>query len=120
MSAQRTYEYYFAEREEITRRTLRPVKAIREKMAGMDFMHPEVSDAVQLIDHTLNALPKSGVIAGSDLESVSRLVGRSLTALGRVASEPSMDNNTSEVQIDVVRTTTDRHTGNVVPIAWDF
>ena len=120
MSAQRSYEYYFAERKEITRRTLRQVKAIREKLAGMEFLHPEVNEAVELIDQTLNKLPKSGVIEGSGLATVSRLVGRQLATMGRAVSVTPVEEYASEVQKEPVKTATAQQTGNVAPIAWDF
>ena len=109
-------KYYFTDREEITRKTLRPVKAIREKLAGLHFLHPTIIETVQLIDDTLNRLPKYGAITGDDLATVADLVKKQLATMGRM----SLRQHGSDEMLNVAPSRLTENTGKVAPIAWDF
>jgi hypothetical protein len=118
VTAARTHEYYFAGREEITRKTLRPIKAMRSKLAGLQFLDPAVVETVQLIDDTLSALPKYGAITGDDLAAVSNLLEKQLGAMGVII--PDQHGSAEEPDVTLPQTTITENTGKVAPIAWDF
>ena len=116
VTAARTYEYYFDGREEITRKTLRPIKAMRSKLAGLQFVDGAVAETIQLIDDTLNALPKYGAITGDDLAMVSALLEKQLAAMGLIV--PDHQNVAEEPEAEKIRIIVS--SGDVSPIAWDF
>jgi len=118
LTAYRTHEYYFANRQEITRKTLRPIKAMRTKLAGLRFLDPSIDEMVQVIDDTLKRLPKYGVITGGDLNMVAELVGKRLATMGRVI--PVLDDKQPAGIITSPEITIADDSGNVAPIAWDF
>ena len=121
--ARQTFENSFVGKKEITRKALRPIKAIREKLSGLLFLDPSISETIQVIDDTLSKLPEEGAINGTDLNMVAGLVGRQLANMGRVApqdeggDEADEDAQEAIVQAEVVIT---QNTGNVAPITWDF
>ena len=57
-------------RNEVTQKFLRPVRAIREKLAGLAFLDPTVSPLVNTIDTVLGQLPSKGKITGLQLEAL--------------------------------------------------
>ena len=118
MTAARTYEYYFAGREGITRKTLRPIKAMRNKLAGLQFLDASVAETVQFIDDTLNGLPKYGAITGDDLAMVFALLEKQLGAMGLII--PDQYDVAQESEVTLPHITITENTGKVAPIAWDF
>jgi hypothetical protein len=118
VTAARTHEYYFAGREEITRKTLRPIKAMRSKLAGLQFLDPTVAETVQRIDDTLNGLPKYGVITGDDLAMVSALLKKQLGAMGLII--PDQYDVAEEPEVTLPHISIKENIGKVAPIAWDF
>lgn len=121
-TASRTFEYYFVGRQEITRKTLRPLKAIRTKLSGMLFLDPSIAETVRVIDDTLKQLPKYGAIKGAELNMVAGLLERVLANMGRTVP-PVQDVVNNEQAPDVIvppETVVAENTGKVAPIAWDF
>lgn len=121
-AAIRAYEYSFVGKKEITRKSLRPIKTIRAKLAGLLFLDPSIADTIQVIDETLGKLPKDGAIKGTDLNMVAGLVG-SLANMGRKILEESEYEDDVEETSDTtvpVELIIAQDTGKVAPIAWDF
>jgi hypothetical protein len=57
-------------RVEVTQKFLRPLRAIREKLAGMAFLDATLEPIVKTIDDVLGAIPKEGKLAGLGLEAL--------------------------------------------------
>lgn len=64
----------FADREQITRRALSPLKVMETKLAGLAFIEPRVGHAAELIRTELEELPARGVIHGRELSRLLALV----------------------------------------------
>lgn len=64
----------FEGREKVSRRALRGIKACAEKLETLDFIDPRTRPVAQRIRATLNAIPKEGPIAGSDLDGILGLL----------------------------------------------
>ena len=127
--ARQTFENSMVGKLEITQRTLRPIKTIRSKLAGMLFLDPAIAETIQVIDETLDKLPEDGVIKGTDLNMVAGLVGRQLANMGRVIPvqgaereellpEDETEAPVTNIPVEVI--TVPQNTGNVAPITWDF
>ena len=61
-------------RHEVTQKFLRPVRAIREKLAGLAFLDPGIAPLVGSIDEVLAAVPKKGKIDGASLAALRGVV----------------------------------------------
>lgn len=62
------YEDSFKGRTEVTRKALRPLKAIQDKLTGLAFVAPEkISGITTNVEAALNAVPKTGPIEGAVL-----------------------------------------------------
>lgn len=83
MAAENAYKESFVSRLSVSRKALRPIAAIREKLSGLSFLDHSIIDAIQSIDETLNKLPRTGPIEKTDLDMVAGLVGRRLANFGR-------------------------------------
>ena len=81
--AKLSYEESFVGKLSVSRKSLRPISAIREKLSGLAFLDHSISEAIVSIDETLNKLPKSGLIEKTDLDMVAGLVGRRLANFGK-------------------------------------
>jgi len=119
VAARRAFEISFVGRNEISQRTLRPIKSIREKLAGLLFLEPSISETIMVIDDTLAKLPAEGAITGTDLNMVAGLLGMQLANMGRqyesVAEEASDEDDGITEPVIV-----SPNTGKVEPISWDF
>ena len=131
VSARRAYESKFAGKKEVSQKTLRPIKIIREKLVGLFFLDPSIAETIQSIDDTMNRMPTCGAIKGPDLNMVAGLVGSQLANMGRdlpqlqeSETEGNDDEDTSEEVTDEEPETEDSLTpenpGRVEPITWDF
>lgn len=122
--ARQAYENSFVGKQEITRKTLRPIKAIRGKLTGMLFLDPSIAETIQAIDDTLSKLPDQGVIRGTDLNMVAGLVGRQLANMGRIVADEQLvvEDSNEEVPEVVIQAEiiVSPNTGKVAPITWDF
>jgi len=63
-----------AGRYAVTQKFLRPVRAIREKLAGLAFLDPAIAPLVESIDEVLAATPKKGKIDGASLAALRGVV----------------------------------------------
>lgn len=125
VAARQAYEVSFVNKLEVTRKALRPINAIREKLAGMVFLDPAIADAIQVIDDTLAKIPKSGPIQGTDLNMVAGLLGRQLANMGRVVPEepeiePEIEEEEPVQQEPPVVVVPAPVTEELSAIAWDF
>ena len=123
--ARQTYENSFVGKQEISSKTLRPIKSIREKLVGMLFLDPSIGETILSIDETLKKLPEKGAIKGTDLNMVAGLVGRQLANMGRiVVNNPEVDSDEAieeaEESVVVPEEIISPNTGKVEPITWDF
>lgn len=64
----------FQGRDQVTRRALRPIQAMGEKLQGFSFIDPVVTPLVERIRLCLAALPKTGPIQGNDLNALTGLL----------------------------------------------
>lgn len=83
VQAKTAYEATFVGRREVTRKALRPIAAMRDKLQGLSFLDPEIAETIHGIDEVVTKLPKSGPITGADLDMLAGLVGRRLANIGR-------------------------------------
>jgi hypothetical protein len=123
--ARQTYENSFVGKQEISSKTLRPIKSIREKLVGMLFLDPSIGETILSIDDTLKKLPEKGAIKGTDLNMVAGLVGRQLANMGRiVVNNPEADSDEANEEVEesvvVPEEIISPNTGKVEPITWDF
>lgn len=58
----------------VTQKFLRPVRAIREKLAGLAFLDPGIAPLVGSVDEVLAATPKKGKIDGASLAALRGVV----------------------------------------------
>jgi hypothetical protein len=77
----------------VTRKALRPISAIREKLSALEFLSPDISTLIAAIDQTLNSIPPSGPIQGYRLDTLNRLL-RELSHLG----EPRQEHQSRDVR----------------------
>jgi hypothetical protein len=61
-------------RHEVTQKFLRPVRAIREKLAGLAFLDPGIAPLVGSIDEVLASTPQKGKIDGASLAALRGVV----------------------------------------------
>ena len=121
--ARRAFDKLFVGKEEISKRKLRPIRLIREKLVGMLFLDPSIAETIEIIDDTLNRLPEEGTIKGTDLNMVAGLLGRQLANMGRVVTKEQVgDEDYDDVTEGSVPTeeVVNQNTGKVEPITWDF
>ena len=123
-AARQAYETSFVGKQEVTRKALRPIRAIREKLAGLSFLDQGIVDTIQVIDDTLAKLPKNGSIKGTDLNMVAGLVGRQLANIGRdVPVEAEIEEEIIEDAPEYIISAAlinSQNSGDVAPITWDF
>jgi len=70
--ASEAYRDVFADRTQLTQRSLGPLRVMETKLTGLQFIEPRVAQAAQLIRTALDEAPDKGPIQGADL---SRLLG---------------------------------------------
>lgn len=120
VAARHAYESSFVGKQEISQKTLRPIRSIRDKLAGLLFLSPAIAETIQSIDETLNKLP-DGSISGTDLNMVAGLVGRQLANLGRVTEpEPEQEETVDDEPEYLMPPVVAEQSGAVEPISWDF
>lgn len=119
VTARQTFENSFVGKQEITHKTLRPIKAIREKLNGLLFLDPSIAQAIQIIDDTLNKLPAQGTIKGTDLNMIAGLVGSQLASMGRLVQQELVTEDADD-EPEIEETLINQNTGKVAPITWDF
>ena len=124
VAARQAYEGSFVGKQEVTRKALRPIRSIRDKLAGLLFLDQSIVETIQVIDDTLEKLPKNGAIKGTDLNMVAGLVGRQLANIGRVVpDEPEIEEENIEEAPEYIvpaAIINSQNSGDVAPITWDF
>jgi len=60
VAARHAFENSFVGKQEITHKTLRPIKLIRKKLVGLLFLDHSIAETIQIIDDTLAKLPEEG------------------------------------------------------------
>ena len=122
VAARALFEQSFVGRTSITRKALRPIRALRTKLESLAFLDPQVGAAVRVIDETLDRLPATGPIDGADLNMLAGLVGRQLARLGEpVVEEPEEAETLAEDAPS--RTSPAAYpvpAQAALPLAWDF
>jgi len=103
--ANNALEQTFKGRNRVTRRALRPIKRIRDKLDGLSFLDVRVSPIVDWIDEILADLPKGGAIEGralNDLESAMHTLADSdrLKAMGQSRLSPDQVDSDDEDEAD--------------------
>lgn len=97
MQAKNAFEASFVGRKEVTRKALRPIMSMKDKLQGLSFLDPEIAEAIQGIDQVMEKVPKTGPITGADLDMIAGLVGRRLANIGRpLPPEPESEAVTEE------------------------
>lgn len=87
------YSASYEGKSSVTRKALRPISAIREKIAALEFLSPDISTLISAIDQTLDSIPPSGPIQGYRLDRLNRLL-RELSHLG----EPHQEHQSRDVR----------------------
>jgi hypothetical protein len=64
----------FEGKTEVTHKALSPLKTMREKLNGLSFVEPHVAPVIEILDATLERVPKRGLISGASLFMVQGLV----------------------------------------------
>lgn len=66
-AAEKLQEESLSGKKEVTRKALRPLKSIRDKLNGFTFLEPRVQSLIDMIDETIAAMPDKGAIEGTSL-----------------------------------------------------
>ncbi|MDR2142210.1 MAG: DUF3150 domain-containing protein, partial [Deltaproteobacteria bacterium] len=72
--AQSIWNRRYSSRTEVSHKALSPLKSLRQKLTGLSFVEPKVAPIADLIEETLNGIPKRGLINGSPLLLLQGLV----------------------------------------------
>ncbi|MBD1401860.1 DUF3150 domain-containing protein [Pelovirga terrestris] len=81
-TAKTTFDASYVGKQSVTRKALRPINAIREKLVALAFLDSEIPPLINSIDDTLNQLPLSGPIEGQYLNLLAGLLSRQLMRMG--------------------------------------
>lgn len=123
VAAKALFEQSFVGRTSITRKALRPIRALRAKLESLTFLDPQVGAAVRVIDETLERLPSTGPIEGADLNMLAGLVGQQLARLGEpVAAETPEEAEFSDEDATPrpLLPAYPAPAQTALPLAWDF
>ena len=64
----------FEGKTEVTHKALSPLKTMREKLSGLSFVEPHVAPVIEILDATLERVPKRGLISGASLFMLQGIV----------------------------------------------
>ena len=64
----------FEGKTEVTHKALSPLKTMREKLSGLSFVEPHVAPVIEILDVTLERVPKRGLISGASLFMLQGIV----------------------------------------------
>jgi hypothetical protein len=64
----------YAGKTEVSHKALSPLKSMRQKLTGLAFVEPKVAPVADLIEDTLQSMPKRGLISGQSLLLLQGLV----------------------------------------------
>ncbi len=80
--AKTAFDASYVGKNSVTRKALRPINAIREKLVALAFLDQQIPPLINSIDDTLNQLPLSGSIEGQYLNLLAGLLSRQLMRMG--------------------------------------
>ena len=117
-AARAAYQASYRNRHRVTRKALRPIYNIRQKLAGLAFLDPLIPKALTAIDDSLALVPAKGPLEGNALHALAGLLGGQLAYLGR----PQAGSDQDEADPPDERPTADlRPTAcGAIPLRWDF
>ncbi len=84
--ASTAYSASYEGKSSVTRKALRPISAIREKLSALEFLSPDISTLIAGIDQAMDSIPSNGPIQGYRLDMLNRLL-RELSHLGEPHQE---------------------------------
>lgn len=87
--ANAAYTNSYSARRDVTRKALRPVVAIREKLLALEFLSPEIPQLVHKINACLNRIPPKGPIQGYELDMLKNLLHYDLAHMHLPANKAS-------------------------------
>lgn len=90
----------YLNKAKVTRKALRPIHAIRQKLTGLCFIDPQIPETIDAIDAALNAVPANGPLQGNTLNLLAGLLGRQLAQLGRAPAQEHEDDTELAVDAD--------------------
>lgn len=126
IAAKQAFESTFVGRRDVTRKALRPIVAIKEKLRGLVFLDSEtIGETITTIDEVIGKLPKTGPIGGSNLDMLAGLVGRRLANIGlTLPPEIGLDMEPEEddlgVEADSFPINSSIPPATITPLAFDF
>lgn len=121
VAAQVAFDASYVGRASVTRKALRPIQAIREKLCALVFLDPLVSEMIHTIDDTLARLPRTGPIEGSELNMLGGLLSRELARMGQaIGSEEEIEESLEEIDFSAIPPFTVTMTQMAMPLSWDF
>lgn len=115
------YETSYAGKSEVSRRAVRPVAAIREKLQGMTFLDPSIDATITAIDTVMTEVDKwstKGPISGKELNMLSGLLGNQLMHLGRPKASELIEE--PEEELILVEEQPAQQTTTLESLNWDF
>jgi len=80
--AKTAFDASYVGKSQVTRKALRPIHAIREKLVALAFLDQQIPPLIHSIDDSLNQLPVSGPIEGQYLNLLAGLLRRELARMG--------------------------------------
>ena len=127
-AARSAFEQSYVGKASVTRKALRPILAIREKLSGLVFLDAQVGAMISTIDTTLDELPSTGPIEGRDLNMLAGLLSRELSRMGLAATEGANDSEDEDTDEDAQQaaqelTYPSRYPAAAqpaTPLSWDF
>ena len=112
------YETSYKGKDEVSQRAIRPIVAIREKLAGMAFLDPSITDTITIINDAL-CINTKGPITGRELNTLSGLVGNKLMHMG-LKKEMIVAEEEPVVETEEPVVKESDPTANAISILWDF
>lgn len=125
VAAKQAFETTFVGRREVNRKALRPIASIKVKLQGLAFLDPDtIAETISTIDEIIGKIPKTGPIAGSNLDMIAGLVGRRLANIGlTLPPEIGLDMEPEETvpeEDDFLPAVSSMPATTITPIAFDF
>ena len=104
--ARTAFDASYTGKQSVTRKALRPINAIREKLVALAFLDQQIPPLIHSIDDTLNQLPLSGPIEGQYLNLLAGLLSRQLMRMGlpaeqQVDEEEAFNGADSDEEMDI-------------------
>jgi hypothetical protein len=120
VQAKTAYEASLVGKREVTRKALRPVASIRNKLQGLSFLDPEIAETIVVIDKAMETLVKISPITGPDLDMLAGLLGRRLANIGRPYILEEVAETDEDVTEEITAGTPIQEPTTIAPLAYDF